>query len=142
MLRRLTQRGDTIVEVMVVLAILGLSIGISYATANRSLQGMRQSQENAQATALLQSQLESLRYWYPNLTDAQMSAAFCMDTSASTAATVAVPVSNAACTTGTGPTKLSITQNPSNTNEFTLSAAWDDYDGSTATVTLVYRTYK
>jgi prepilin-type N-terminal cleavage/methylation domain-containing protein len=55
------QAGDTIVEVMVVLAVLGLAISISYTTANRSLLNARQAQENAQATERLQSQIESLR---------------------------------------------------------------------------------
>lgn len=63
MLRRLSlwQRGDTIVEVMVVLTILGLALSISYATANRSLLNTRQAQEHAEATALAQAQLEKLR---------------------------------------------------------------------------------
>ncbi len=36
----LRQRGDTIVEVMIVLAVLGLAIGIAYSTASRSLLGL------------------------------------------------------------------------------------------------------
>ncbi len=59
--RSLTQRGDTIVEVMVVLAVLGLAMGISYATANRSLKNTRQAQENSEATALVKAQIEQLR---------------------------------------------------------------------------------
>jgi prepilin-type N-terminal cleavage/methylation domain-containing protein len=55
------QAGDTIVEVMVVLAVLGLAISISYTTANRSLLDARQAQENTQATELVQSQVETLR---------------------------------------------------------------------------------
>jgi type II secretory pathway pseudopilin PulG len=54
------QAGDTIVEVMIVLSVLGLAIGISYATANRSLLNARQAQENSQATAAAQSQVEQL----------------------------------------------------------------------------------
>lgn len=61
MLRRLTQKGDTIIEVMIVLAVLGLAISIAYATANRSLLNARQAQENSEATRLIQSQLENLR---------------------------------------------------------------------------------
>lgn len=57
---RANQAGDTIVEVMVVLAVLGLAIGISYATANRSLFNARQAQENSQATTVAQSQVEQL----------------------------------------------------------------------------------
>lgn len=56
----LNQLGDTIIEVMVVLAVLGLAIGISYATANRSLQNSRQAQENSIATEIAQSQVEQL----------------------------------------------------------------------------------
>jgi prepilin-type N-terminal cleavage/methylation domain-containing protein len=54
------QRGDTIIEVMIVLAVLGLAIGIAYATANRSLLNARQAQENSQATAAAQAQVELL----------------------------------------------------------------------------------
>lgn len=54
------ERGDTIVEVMVVLAVLGLAIGVAYSTANRSLLNARQAQENSQATAAAQSQVEQL----------------------------------------------------------------------------------
>lgn len=55
------QTGDTIIEVMIVLAVLGMAIGVSYATANRSLLDTRQAQENSQATELVQSQVEQLR---------------------------------------------------------------------------------
>ncbi|HVX56618.1 MAG TPA: prepilin-type N-terminal cleavage/methylation domain-containing protein [Candidatus Saccharimonadales bacterium] len=57
---RLRNRGDTIVEVMIVLAVLGLAISISYATADRSLLNARQAQENSIATELAQSQVEGL----------------------------------------------------------------------------------
>lgn len=60
MLVSLKQRGDTIVEVMIVLAILGSAIGISYATANRSLLNARQAQENAEAARIAQTQVEAL----------------------------------------------------------------------------------
>ncbi|MGH7191992.1 MAG: type II secretion system protein, partial [Candidatus Saccharimonadales bacterium] len=53
-------RGDTIVEVLIVLAVLGLAISISYATANRSLLNARQAQENSVATEVAQSQVEGL----------------------------------------------------------------------------------
>ena len=54
------RRGDTIVEVMIVLAVLGLAMGISYATANRSLLNARQAQENSIATEIARSQVEGL----------------------------------------------------------------------------------
>jgi prepilin-type N-terminal cleavage/methylation domain-containing protein len=56
----INQRGDTIIEVLIVLAVLGLAIGISYATANRSLLNARQAQENSHATEIAQSQVEQI----------------------------------------------------------------------------------
>jgi len=55
------QKGDTIVEVMIVLAILGSALGISYATVNQSLLDTRQAQEAAQAAQIVQTQVEELR---------------------------------------------------------------------------------
>jgi prepilin-type N-terminal cleavage/methylation domain-containing protein len=54
-------RGDTIIEVMVTLAILGLAFGISYATANRSLLLARNAQEHSEALQDLNSQVELVR---------------------------------------------------------------------------------
>lgn len=55
------QAGDTIIEVMVVLAVLGSAIGIAYSTANRSLLNARQAQESSRATVIAQAQIEQLR---------------------------------------------------------------------------------
>jgi type II secretory pathway pseudopilin PulG len=70
---RIRENGDTIVEVMVVLAILGLAIGISFATANRSLLNTNQAEENSQATDYAQSQVEDLRYLAPTSSSANPS---------------------------------------------------------------------
>lgn len=55
------QRGDTIIEVMVALAVLGLAFAISYATANHALNGSQNSQEHGQALQILDSQVEMAR---------------------------------------------------------------------------------
>jgi type II secretory pathway pseudopilin PulG len=60
-LKTFSQRGDTIVEVMIVLAVLSFAIIISYASANRSLADARQSEENSYAAELAQSQIEQIR---------------------------------------------------------------------------------
>lgn len=59
--KRLSQRGDTIVEVLIVLSVLGLAFGISSATANRSLQQSRNAEEHSQAMGVLSSQIEMVR---------------------------------------------------------------------------------
>ncbi|HXR50449.1 MAG TPA: type II secretion system protein [Verrucomicrobiae bacterium] len=64
--KRTSEKGDTIVEVLIVLAVLGLAISICYATANRSLLDARQAQENAVASELVQSQIEGLRVTMPS----------------------------------------------------------------------------
>lgn len=55
------QRGDTIVEVMIAAAIIGLVIAISYATSSRALRAGRQAQERTEAYKYVESQLEQLK---------------------------------------------------------------------------------
>jgi prepilin-type N-terminal cleavage/methylation domain-containing protein len=63
MLRR-SQAGDTLVEVMIALAIIGAVLGAAYATATRSLRVGRQAQERTEALKLVEGQLERLKYRY------------------------------------------------------------------------------
>lgn len=58
---RRASAGDTIVEVMISMAVLGGTLGISYAIANNSLQQSQDAQERTQVVKILQSQLELLR---------------------------------------------------------------------------------
>lgn len=138
------QRGDTIVEVLIVLAVLGLAIGISYATANRSLLNARQAQESAKATELLRSQLESVRVLAKNGPSAPAdqnvfgSTPFCISAASATVVSPTAGPSNPCRFDGLY--EVSITQVD---NKFTLTAAWDDVAGQgTDRATLVYRWYK
>jgi type II secretory pathway pseudopilin PulG len=76
----LTQTGDTIVEVMIVLAILSLAISSSYATASRSLLNTRQADETSQATELVQSIINQLVALSPagSTPDIYQSAPYCI----------------------------------------------------------------
>jgi prepilin-type N-terminal cleavage/methylation domain-containing protein len=139
MLKRFTnlrERGDTIIEVMIVLAVLGLALGIAYATANRSLLNARQAQENSQATALVQSQVEALRALSKDTTqNIYQVGPYCI--SQSTPYTI---VTGSSCQMGSVPYTLAITYtNPT----FTVTATWDDVQGQGKdTVSLSYRVYK
>lgn len=53
-------RGDTIVEVMISMAILGLVLSFSYASASRSLKVAQDAQERSYATKLAESQIEMM----------------------------------------------------------------------------------
>lgn len=142
MLVKLNNRGDTIVEVLIVLAVLGLAIGISYATANRSLLNARQAQESSEASVLLQSQLEALRVQAPTQPAAifQDDHPFCIDPASSS-----VVIYNDAVPSNcryNNLYKVKISYNPSH-DTFTLTATWADvlghgFDNST----LVYRIHQ
>lgn len=147
------QRGDTIVEVMIVLAVLGLAIGISYATANRSLQNTRQAQENSQASELLESQVEQLRASTdPTLYTNPPTTTFCMIDGTVTPIDGSHPCkfnqSGSASCGSTEPFCYTVTVSRcdvvsitcSAPGTFTATATWDDVSGNgTDTVTADYR---
>lgn len=54
-------KGETIVEVMLALAVLGLVITFSFISTNKSSRGARSAQERAEATRHAESQLEQLK---------------------------------------------------------------------------------
>lgn len=58
---RLKDRGDTIVEVLVCLAIAGSALTLCYGTARRSLNQIRDSQERGEMLSISQTQLERLK---------------------------------------------------------------------------------
>ncbi|MDB5175937.1 MAG: hypothetical protein JWM81_795 [Candidatus Saccharibacteria bacterium] len=55
------QAGDTIIEVLIVLAILSTSFALAYSTATRGLSAARQAQEHSEALQFISSQVELLR---------------------------------------------------------------------------------
>ena len=55
------QRGDTLIEVMIALAIVATVISISYATASRALRTGQAAQERTEALKLAEGQIETLK---------------------------------------------------------------------------------
>ena len=80
------QFGDTIIEVMLAVAVVGMVLGASYATATRALRTGRFAQEQTEALKLAESQMEKLKYFAglpvgsagPNIFDS-VSTKFCID---------------------------------------------------------------
>lgn len=66
--RRLSSRGDTIIEVLIALAILGSALSIGFATASHALTTARISQEHSEAQGYLDAQVELLRQAAPSFT--------------------------------------------------------------------------
>jgi Tfp pilus assembly protein PilE len=62
--RRAQSAGDTIVEVLIAIAVAAFAIGTAYAIANRSLQQAITARERNEATNLIQSQIAALKIRY------------------------------------------------------------------------------
>lgn len=58
---KLKEQGDTIVEVLIAIAVVSLVLGGAYVTTNRSLLATRSAQERSIALKLAESQLERLK---------------------------------------------------------------------------------
>lgn len=152
-LRRLGIRGDTIVEVLIVLIVLTSVLTVAYTVATRSQRTSRQTEEHTQALKMAESQLENIRAYSSTITDAK----FCFDSSgqlvtlpsgvqAASAANENFalypdsckrgPDGNA-CTASTYCYYISV--NRDNNNLYTVAVRWDGVRGQRDQVTLQYR---
>ncbi len=66
---KLKQQGDTIVEVLIAIAIAAFAVGISYATAERSLDQAISAREHNEALNILENQVADLRLRFQKDTD-------------------------------------------------------------------------
>lgn len=96
-LRQLKQRGDTMVEVMICLAILGLMLVSAYTLTNRNRTTSQEAQERSQAVKISEEQLELLRS-YTDLNKLPDKPYFCMGRNATGATFTEVSNPNAGCT--------------------------------------------
>lgn len=78
-------RGDTIVEVLIVLGILSFAFALSSATATKGLRQSRSAEEHSQALGVLNSQIELLRAGVSNRLDLFSPSPFCVLNSSSVA---------------------------------------------------------
>jgi prepilin-type N-terminal cleavage/methylation domain-containing protein len=149
-LRKLAQRGDTIIEVLISIAVVSLILGGAFATTRRSQEGVRDSQEHSQALKLVESQLEQLRADATKTGNVFTAGTpFCMYNNAPVS-TVGPTGSNciqndSGQPSGTQPTyALSVTRTTSNGGFlFTIQAQWDSVTGNgKAQEQMVYRLYQ
>src|SRR5262245_14367511 len=61
MLTTARQRGDTIVEVLIAIAVAGVVLAGAYVTSNRSLAATRAAQERSNALKLAEAQMEKIK---------------------------------------------------------------------------------
>lgn len=156
--QKLNQVGDTIVEVLLAVVVVGLAIGLGYGVASRSLKANRQAQERGEALKKVEGQLERLKK--RAVTDVTGSGVFrsnsyCLATvgqsenepvnlDSSPPANVADdPLDGAyddACVDGLY--HLSITPDTTTPNQFTVRARWFGLGGQEKEETsITYRAY-
>lgn len=58
------QRGDTIIEVMFAMVVIGFSLSIAFGIANKSIQTTQATQERTEAQKIAESQIELLKVKY------------------------------------------------------------------------------
>lgn len=128
-------RGDTIVEVLLAIAVVSAVLAGAYVSANLSLGGARQAQERGEALKYVEGQLETLKEVAarPDSPVFSQSGTFCFDDG--------LAIVSAPCTVGPdGRYQLSIQPGD---NEFTARAEWERVGGgATEHLEIVYRVYE
>jgi type II secretory pathway pseudopilin PulG len=142
----LSERGDTIVEVLISIAVISLILGGAFVATNRSLTATRDTQERSDGLKLVESQIELLKSQVSTNAAAIFGSPvspFCIVT-----ATSAVSASNtsdckmsAAGTPTTVDPKYNIAITRSG-NVFTIVNTWDGITGRPAKVEMKYRLYQ
>ncbi len=144
------ERGDTIVEVLISIAVVSLILGGAYVTTNRSLQNTRASEERGNALKLVESQIEQLKGMIAQNSSAVFGgtapASFCMSGTTvplPSSATAACMVDSSGSPVGAAVQpqyRLSITRS---VNTFTVTNQWTNVGGrGNDQVTMTYRVYQ
>lgn len=144
-LTRYTQpAGDTIVEVIIAVAVISLVLAGAFKITSLNITAIRDSNEHIEALQLLQGQAELLRYAASHglLTSGELDGRpFCLDPSGHQALSCLFPSGNSS----TGLYRLSIQKQAClgvsgcDTTTFDLSAQWPALNGGTDTVYLSYK---
>jgi len=139
-LLNLSQTGDTIVEVLLAIAVVSTVLGGAFVSTNHSLRGAQVSQERGEALKLTEAQLELLKAALKDpLTAPQVLAAvgdFCLNDSLA-------PRTDGTCSQGpAGTGRYRVALNRSG-DTYVASARWDKAGGGLQEqVRITYRAYQ
>lgn len=143
-----SERGDTIVEVLITIAVVSLVLGGAYVTTNRSLLATRSAQERSIALKLAESQIERLKTIIAadptRIFGASVPLTFCISNTNAVIDAVAAPANcgfnGSGAVTSTEPIfKIAIVRNG---NQFNLTETWFSVNGKTTdTLQMRYRIY-
>src|SRR5687768_7126431 len=127
-LLQLSERGDTLVEVLIAIAVASLILGGAFVTTNKSLQATRDAQERGNAFKLVESQVERIKNLAASNPDvlfgASAPASYCISSAGAVVAStnVACTVDSAGNATTAEP-KFALTVTRSS-NTFTVRSVW------------------
>ncbi len=152
-----SERGDTIVEVLIAIAVITLVLGGAYVTTNKSLQNTRGAQERATALKFAESQFEQLK----NVIATNPSkvfpsggpvppTTFCITGGVNVYDATVAPQNqnctldvNGAVATSSSPQPLFMLKTTRSGNTFTIAETWIDISGKTTDrLQLSYRIYQ
>lgn len=120
-IKPLQQRGDTIVEVLIAIAIVSLTLTGAYASVNRSANATRTAQERGEALKWAETQVEQIKASKDNLAAPTFPADFCFDEA------TLKPVTTIPCaTTAPGVSyKATIHKESTVSGNFSVVVTWD-----------------
>jgi type II secretory pathway pseudopilin PulG len=145
-LKRLNERGDTIVEVLISIAIVSLILGGAFVTANNSLKGNRSAHERQNALKIAESQVEQIKYLAGTNPDTLFAltvpSSYCLN-----GGLVAIDSTDPACKVNADGTPTSVEPAYSvavsrSTNTFTVNVTWASLNQGQNSVQLKYRAYR
>jgi len=166
MLKNLQQRGDTIVEVLIVVIVIATVIGSAYSIAVKSLQSTQRTQERSYALKLAETQLERLKAASTGANAASVLAvtqSFCLDATLTktlntigsslpslnnddfsryNANCISYPSGSSDCASYCYYTSLLQTAGGSFDKSYTASVRWDGPNGNRQQVQLSYKVYQ
>lgn len=141
------QRGDTLVEVLISIAIVSVILAGAFVTSSHSEQGVLNSQEHGVALKYVQSQLEQLRALdqtdpTSNIFTSYTNSSFCMVNGAAVMNLSNCNFDNSGVqkTSGEPLYHISIVRSSSaNASLFTVTAKWDQITGGQSQEQMYYR---
>lgn len=137
------QRGDTIVEVLIAIAIVSLVLTSAYVISNKNSQTMQAVQEKTQAQKLVERQIELIKAAdRSTITDVGSPFCFTGDTpdsaTASAGDSCAFNGSGDTSPADTGSVQYKVTITIPSANRYTVAATWDRLGGGTGNITMYY----
>lgn len=124
----LDSKGDTIVEVLIAGALVGLVLTSAYALTNKNVSSIQNAQEQSMAQKLVEKQVELLR-----------AAASMPSTTGCFSNSSYVATGNSACTVTVGGAQYKLAVSPpASGTVYVVEAKWVTLGGSDATVKMFY----